>query len=444
MTMKMGRAVKWIFCLAMVMMLGACSMPDELREILTEDEPPVSGQESGGSGYYTYEGSGAQAVTDADGVPAQDIGEVVTLCENISGLTQEELNAWSEIGMNDASVEAIRSEQTGLYYYDRLNEQEQLLYAQILLILKQSAEQITVSETDGNRLDKVFQSVLADHPEIFYVSGYTYTQYLLDGIVQRIGMSGTYTLNPEQITDKQEQIEQAVSECMAGLPAGDDFDKLCYLYEYIIDRTDYFLNAPDNQNICSVFLEGESVCQGYAKAYQYLCSRAGIEATLVTGTIRESGYGHAWNLVSSNGAYYYVDVTWGDASYSSGTTGTVSAQVPGVNYEYLCITTDEISATHEIDTVVPMPHCVAVDDNYYVRNQADLDVFDEAALQNLFANADTDRQNYVTFRCTSDAVYEEYRTYLITEQGIFGYMNSGRGISYAENPVARTLSFWLP
>lgn len=443
MTMKMGRAVKWILCLGMIMMLGACSMPEELREILTEDEPPVSGQESGGSGYVEYEGIMDGTAENQNGVPAQNVEEVATLCGNISGLTQEELNAWNEIGMNDSSVELIRSEQNGLYYYECLNEQEQLLYAQILMILRQSAEKITVSETDGNRLDKVFQAVLADHPEIFYVSGYTYTQYLLDGVVQRIAMSGTYTLNPEQVAEKQQLIEQSVAECIAGLPLGDDFDKLCYLYEYVIDRTEYFLNAPDNQNICSVFLGGESVCQGYAKAYQYLCRRAGLEATLVTGTIRESGYGHAWNLVSSNGAYYYVDVTWGDASYSSG-TGMGTAKVPGVNYEYLCITTDEITKTHEIDTVVAMPHCIATEDNYYVRRQAEFGGFDEAALQNLFANADVERQNYVTFRCTSDAVYEEYRTYLIAEQKIFNYMNSGQGISYAENPVARTLSFWLP
>ncbi len=441
--MKMGRAAKWILCLFMMMMLGACSMPDELQEILTEDEPQVSGIENDANVYYDYKGTAGENIEDTDAMPAQELGTVNTLCKNICGLTQDELDAWNQIGMDDASVEALRSKSEGLYYYDRLKEEEQLLYAQILMILEHSAEQITVSETDGDRLDKVFQAVLADHPEIFYVSGYTYTQYLVDGVVQRISMSGTYTLNPEQIVDKQEQIELVVAECMAGLPAGDDFEKLCYLYEYIIDRTDYFLNAPDNQNICSVFLGGQSVCQGYAKAYQYLCGQAGIEATLVTGRIRESGYGHAWNLVSSNGAYYYVDVTWGDASYSSG-GGTISTQVPGVNYEYLCITTDEITATHEIDTVVTMPYCVAQEDNYYVRHQAALDAFDEAALQNLFLNADTERQNYVTFRCASDSVYSEYRTYLITEQEIFRYMNSDKGISYAENPVVRTLSFWLP
>ncbi len=443
MTMKMGRAVKWILVLCLTLMLGGCAMPDELREILTEDEEPSAGQAGSANDLEEYDVSTGADIEDGSSVPAQGTEDVTMLCQNIRGLTQEELEAWNRIGMNDSAIQALRMEQTGLYYYDRLDEEQQILYAQILLILTQSEADITVSETDGDRLDMVFQAVLADHPEIFYVTGYTYTQYLLDTQVQRICMSGTYTLNPEQIVDKQAQIDRIVEECLSGLPAEDDFAKLCYLYEYIIDHTDYFLNAPDNQNICSVFLQGQSVCQGYAKAYQYLCRAAGIEATLVTGSIKENGYGHAWNLVSSNGAYYYVDVTWGDASYTSGTEA-VTTGVPGVNYEYLCITTDQIAKTHEIDTIVPMPHCVAKEDNYYVRKQADFAVFDENALQVVFANADTERQNYVTFRCTTDEVYEQYRTHLITDQQIFRYMNSDRGISYAENPSAGTLSFWLP
>lgn len=443
--MKMGQTVKGAAVLCLLLMLGGCAVPKQLHDILTEEEPPSAGrgqaaEEISGNRYEITEGAD---VEDGTGEPAQDTGAVVMLCENISGLTQEELDAWSRIGMNDLSVEHLREEQKGFYYYDRLEETQQLLYAELLMILSQSAENITVSETDGDCLDLVFQAVLADHPEIFYVSGYSYTQYLLDSRVQRIRFTGTYTMTSEQIVAKQPEIDRYVAECLSGMPAGDDYVKLRYLYEYLIEHTDYVLNAPENQSICSVFLYGQSVCQGYAKAYQYLCREADIEATLVTGSIKETGYGHAWNLVAADGDYYYVDVTWGDASYTSG-ADTATANVPGINYEYLCITTDQIEQTHEIDTIVAMPYCTAITDNFYVRENAYFTVFDTEALSSLFAHTDAVKQNYVTFRCASPDIYDRYCDYLITQQKIFLYMNSDRGISYSENPVAQTLSFWLP
>ena len=443
--MKMGRAIKRAAIFSLLLMLGGCAAPEQFEDFFTEEESPSSQkghaeEEISENGYEITEGAD---VEDGTGEPAQDTGAVVVLCESINGLTQEELDAWNRIGMNDLSVEKLREEQKGLYYYDRLEESQQLLYAEILMILSQSEENITVSETDGDRLDLVFQAVLADHPEIFYVSGYSYTQYLLDSSVQRIRFTGTYTMTPEQIAAKQPEIDRYVAECLSGMPDGDDYVRLRYLYEYLIGHTDYILNAPENQSICSVFLYGQSVCQGYAKAYQYLCREAGVVATLVTGSIKETGYGHAWNLVVADGDYYYVDITWGDASYTSG-ADTVTANVPGINYEYLCITTDQIEQTHEIDTIVSMPYCTAITDNFYVREQAYFTVFDTEALSALFAQADPARQNYVTFRCASSDIYDQYRDYLITQQKIFLYMNSDRGISYSENPVAQTLSFWLP
>lgn len=376
-----------------------------------------------------------QEQTDSSGISG--------LCTYINGLTEDEKAAWERIGMNDAAVAELGESQQGMYYYDKINEQQKMVYTEVLMILLKSEENITVSETEESELELVFQAVLADHPEIFYVSGYQYTQYLSDARVQRISFTGTYTLTPEQIAAKQAEMEPYVENCLSGMPQGDDYTKLRYLYEYLIDHTDYVLNAPDNQSICSVFLQGQSVCQGYAKAYQYLCRRAGLSATLVTGTIRETGYGHAWNLVYADGDYYYVDATWGDASYTTAESGQ-AVRIPGINYEYLCITTEQINRTHEIDTIVDMPECTAMTDNFYVREGCYLSVYDPEELAPIFRNADADRQNYVTFCCATDELYDRYYQYLITEQGIFEYMNSEQGISYAENPSARTLGFWLP
>ncbi|MCD8106805.1 MAG: hypothetical protein LUE20_02430, partial [Oscillospiraceae bacterium] len=56
------------------------------------------------------------------------------------------------------------------------------------------------------------------------------------------------------------------------------------------------------------------VCEGYSKAFQYLCDLAGIDCITVTGTMTgTTGAGtHMWNVVCLDGVNYLVDVTNSD------------------------------------------------------------------------------------------------------------------------------------
>ena len=206
-----------------------------------------------------------------------------------------------------------------------------------------------------------------------------------------------------------------------------------------------FFVVEDNQNICSVFLDGKSVCQGYAKATQYLLEQAGILATLVLGTV-ENGEGHAWNLVQIDGAWYYVDTTWGDASYQAigGETSYPENKIPTINYDYLCVTTEQLCKTHAIDNVVELPTCVSMDANYYVREGLYFTSVDEEQLTRIFFFFYEKGSAFVTLKCASLEIYQQLQEMLITNQAIFRYLNCPDGVvSYTDDEKQYSMSFWL-
>lgn len=340
--------------------------------------------------------------------------------------------------------------QAGHYAYDCLSEAEQAWYRDIADTLGHMEKDRHLSEDgllaglDETCIDAIFQCVMNDHPEIFYVDGYYYNQYTRGNRVVAIVFSGSYSMDQEEARARLEKIEVSAEYLATRIPEdAPDYDKVKYVYDTLIQNTEYDLESSDNQNIYSVFVNHSSVCQGYAKGTQYLLQKMGIECALVQGTV-DTGEAHAWNLVKVDGNYYYVDTTWGDASYQMMGGNTGESRESSINYDYLCVTTGQLLRTHTLGGCVPMPECTHLEANYYVRENALFTVYDREQLAALFARAAEEQKADVTVKCADSGCFQEMKRMLVEEQEIFDYMeNGGQEVTYASNEKQLSLTFWI-
>lgn len=341
--------------------------------------------------------------------------------------------------ISEQKLEECLQKCRGRYYYEALETEEQLVYSEMYYAIT-NREKVYLTTVDASVLDKLYQCVLSDHPEIFYNEGYVTIKQGTNNSILGLSFVGQYPIEEAEQQKRQQEMDKVIKECLAGVDAQwDEYTKVKYVYEYLIRHTTYDLNSLDNQNIYSVFANGTSVCQGYAKATQYLLNELGIECSLVAG--KAKGSSHAWNLVKVDGEYYYLDTTWGDVDYQE-VEG--EEEISTVNYEYFLINTKQLELTHEIDTVVPMPYCVSMDANYYVREGLYFTALDKQQLQNCFLNAKNIGANTVTFKAADEAVFAELEDYLLEKQHVFEIMDVREKISYYKDQDSGIFCFWLP
>jgi hypothetical protein len=341
-----------------------------------------------------------------------------------------------------ADDDISKEDETGYYGYRMLDETNQSIYREMLYALSEMVDDVSLSTKDKSKLDLVFNCLMNDHPELFYVTGYKYTEYTLGSEITSITFSGTYSMTIEQMNSTKPILDGKVNECLINAPDSDDeYLTAKYLYEWVIANTEYDKDADNNQNICSVFIGGKSVCQGYAKSLQYLLQKQGIECYIVTGFT--SGDRHAWDVAKINGEYYYLDPTWGDASYTyGGDSDSIYDFAPSINYDYFLVTTDELTRTHSIERVVELPECDAITDNYFVREGLYFTEYDEGKLAQIFDSPSSREAGYVMIKCSTDA-YKDVASQLIDSHKIFDFIDvQGSSIAYTSNDDLKIISFW--
>lgn len=136
-----------------------------------------------------------------------------------------------------------------------------------------------------------------DHPEYFWISG-EYWIYTRGGTICAFAL--IMSMNKAQRTVAVQEVEAAAANILAGISPGmSDYQKELYLHDTLAAQITYVLNADNAHNLYGGLVDGEAVCDGYAKSLQYLLREAGIQSYIAVGY--GNGGRHAWNYVRIDG-----------------------------------------------------------------------------------------------------------------------------------------------
>lgn len=196
-------------------------------------------------------------------------------------------------------------------YYAMLQPTMQQLYRQIYANARTFNVSFTPIVTASvGQVKNVFEAVTNDHPELFWLEmGYS-CKYLQSGSCVEITLNYNETLN--NFSASQRKFEQITETILTGARAqGSDLEKERYVHDALMQIADYDVQARMNQSAYSAMVNGETVCAGYARAFQYILQQLGIPCYYCTGT---AGEDHAWNIVKLGNIYYNVDATWDDTN----------------------------------------------------------------------------------------------------------------------------------
>ena len=226
-------------------------------------------------------------------------------------------------------------------YYNMLDETGKHLYRQIyanandLYPVFAPIEAVTPGE-----LKNVFSAVYGDHPELFWMDTAYSGKFMGNGQCVEIDLQFNRTAQDFENAKAafRENADQILAQAQSLLG---NYEKEKFVHDVLIDRITYNLGAEMNQSAYSALVNGQTVCAGYARAFQYLLMQLGVPCYYCTGY---AGENHAWNIVALEDGYYNVDTTWDDTG-----NGT---------YDYFNKTDADYASTHiRRELSVYLPPC---------------------------------------------------------------------------------------
>ncbi len=276
-------------------------------------------------------------------------------------------------------------------YFDMLSIEGQLLYKQVYANIKERKEKfVPTLNITTDEVQRVMEAVYNDHPEFFWVNTIYSYKYVENNIVVQITLEFNDTIkNFDSSKKKFDTIANRIIREANKLD--NNYEKELYVHDEILKIASYNLKTNFNQSAYSALVNGQTVCAGYARAFQYIMIELGIPTYYVSGYSTQD---HAWNIIFLDGEYYNVDLTWNNSNK---------------NHQYFNIADKDIAITHKRKKLsVNLPKC---NGTYYKYSNQDLSNDSNSnEMNNINTNNNLEESIEETSSCLESECYQSNDT----------------------------------
>jgi len=374
-------------------------------------------------------------------IPGTEPTSTVSVSETVKATETEQPS------QNEAETVKTNSSKSR-FYYNLLSPDEKKAYdtvSQAVFAFDDSIDSVPVI-LNVSSWEKVYQFFVFDNPHIDWLASRGCVFHSLSGKVT--GLTFRYVLTRQESEKRLSEVENIANSFISGLGGNlGEYDKALAVFEYLVnnldydsvtlDKTgndsDYGMKKPDDMRTVYGALKGKKVvCAGYAAAAKYLLEKLGMECIYVTGF--GEGEAHGWNLVKIDGDYYYMDITWADAS----NTDPELDQGDAISYEYFAMTSEQLLKEHELEYPEDMPLCSETACNYFVREGLYLEEYDLNKIKEMAAKSvkNKSKSNQICF--SDKALYNQAQNNLLEYKAsseIIEYVNASAGTNYTSYSI---------
>ena len=210
-------------------------------------------------------------------------------------------------------------------------------------------------DLDDTQFYLAYTAFCNDNPNVFWIS------FGINLKGDRFYVSSLYPA--DKLAEMKTQFKEVTEDFLRDVPEGFNQEELeRYTHDYLLNQCQYDYDAldsngklnPEYENYSVIgtaygaLVNKKAVCSGYARAYQFLLNRLGVDCVCITGqgnavdrdiALRYKQSDHMWNCVKKGPSWYMTDVTWDDVDD------------PTRQYDYYNLTSEEMYKDHFAEAI---------------------------------------------------------------------------------------------